>query len=147
MSGFEFAGVVLGSIPLFVEFGKAATSNASAAKRAIRSVNRDDQLRDFYIGFYKETVLLHQQVVKIIDLLPGLSEGRKDEIRRGQQVENWTKETDVFKALETFFSPDDLSAFIILMERSLKLFARLVKDRRVHLTQEDMVRRIAYMLS
>jgi hypothetical protein len=143
MSGFEIVGVVLGAIPLFVEFGKAATSNASAARRAIRPVNRDNQLQDFYIGFYKETVLLHQQVVRIIDSLPLLSEDRKAEVKRGPQVDNWTKETDLLEALKVFFSPVDLSAFFTYMENLLRLFARLVKDKRVHLSPEDKVRRIA----
>jgi len=54
-------------------------------------------------------------------------------------VERRIKETDVSKALETFFSSEDLSAFLILMERLLKLFAQLVKDKRVYLSKEDKV--------
>jgi len=60
MSGFEVAGVVLGALPLFIEFGKAASSNAGAMRKAFYYSNRDDRLRDFYIGFYKETVFLRQ---------------------------------------------------------------------------------------
>ncbi|KAF2198218.1 hypothetical protein GQ43DRAFT_465793 [Delitschia confertaspora ATCC 74209] len=137
MSGLEIIGVVLGALPLFIELGKAATSNANNMIRAFHHINHDDQLRDFYIGFYKETVFLRQQIVKIINALPFLSEDRKTEVKQGRHTENWTQETDVAKALEAYFSPEDFSAFLILMERLLKLFAQLVKDRKVHLSRED----------
>lgn len=139
MSGIEIVGLVLGAIPLFVEFGKATATNADAAKRAVRSTQRDDKLREFYIDFFKETVLLHQQIELIIDSLPLLSASRKTEIKEGRQVDNWTNETDIARALGQFFTEKDLAAFFVLMERLLELFARLVEDGRVHLSQTDQV--------
>jgi hypothetical protein len=143
MSGIEIAGLVLGAIPLFVEFGKATATNVDAAKKAIHPASRDDRLREFYISFYTETVLLHQQIVQIVDSLPLLSVDRKAEIKQGRQVDSWTDATDVSQALNAFFGPEDLSAFFVLMRRLLELFARLVKDKRVHLALTDSVRPIA----
>jgi hypothetical protein len=139
MSGIEVVGIVFGAIPLFVEFGRAAATNADAARRAVRSRHRNDQLREFYISFYKETVLLHQQTELIIDSLPLLSINRKNDVKAGRHIDNWTKETDISLALDQFFTTEDLAAFDLLMERLLELFSRLIKDGRVHLSQTDKV--------
>jgi hypothetical protein len=48
MSGIEIACLVLDAIPLFVAFGKAAATNADAARRAVRSTHHNEQLRDFH---------------------------------------------------------------------------------------------------
>jgi hypothetical protein len=53
MSGIEIVGLVLGAVPLFVEFGKATATNADAARRAVHHGHRNSQLRDFYISFTK----------------------------------------------------------------------------------------------
>lgn len=140
MSGIEVAGLILGAIPLFVEACKAYKDNAAAAKQALRPANRDHQLHIFYQDFYFQTVLSKQQMHKIIDKLPLLSDERKRDIKTGRHINNWTQGTDVSRALSRFFDNTELlDAFYILSERLLELFDEVIAQGHSHLRKEEKV--------
>lgn len=84
MSGFEIAGIVLGALPLLVEFCKVAANSAGAARNAKR---RDDRLYDFYLEVLSQTTTLRQYTTLLIDSLPGLSLERKKVVKAGQYTD------------------------------------------------------------
>lgn len=140
MSGIEVAGLILGAIPLFVEACKACKDNAAAAKQALRPANRDHQLHSFYLDFYVQTVLSKQQMHKIIDKLPLLSDERKRDINTGRHIDNWTQDTDVSHALSRFFDNTELlDAFYVLSQKLLEIFDEIITQEHSHLHKEEKV--------
>lgn len=138
MSGFEIAGLVLATVPIFIEFGKASAKHISLFKKSITSSFRDEELEDFYDLFFAETVMLKSHIHKIIKALPYLSQQRKDEIRSGRNVDNWKDESDVATGLRGLFK-EDLDEFLSIMEKLMGLFASLLNDDTVHLSKVEKV--------
>ncbi|KAH6887610.1 hypothetical protein B0T10DRAFT_73730 [Thelonectria olida] len=138
MSGFEIAGIVFAVLPLFIEVGKAYSDGASALHKAASRPLRDEKLEAFYEQFWWETFELRKQIEKVVDELPGLSEKRKGEILKGDDVECWSRADDVDEALKSFFaSPSDYLAFQKVMEKVLSLLSRLVEDKTVRISKAE----------
>lgn len=139
MSGIEIAGLVLATVPLFIELGKASSKHISLFTKSITSSRRDEGLEDFYECLLAETILLNSHIHEIINSLPYLSNQRKDEIRSSRNVDNWKEESDVATSLRGLFSKEDLDSFLSTMDKVVQLFARLLNDDTVHLSKEDKV--------
>ncbi|KAF4457914.1 putative intracellular serine protease protein [Fusarium austroafricanum] len=138
MSGFEIVGVVFGVLPFFIEAGKAYSDNVTSLRKATSRGLRDKELEEFYREFYWETFQLKKSIEKIVCGLPGLSEDRKQEIIESQDVESWSRATDVEKALKEFFACEgDHQAFEKVMEKVLSLLARLVEDKTVRVSKAE----------
>lgn len=142
MSGIEIAGLVLATVPLFIELGKASSKHISLFTKSITSSRRDEGLEDFYEFLLAETILLDSHIHEIIKSLPYLSNQRKDEIRSSRNVDNWREESDVAASLRGLFSKEDLDSFLSTMDKFVQLFARLLNDDTVHLLKEDKVRQL-----
>lgn len=77
----------------------------------------------FYEQFWWETFELKKHIEKIMNDLPGLSEDRKTEILKADDVEHWSKAPDVAQALRDYLvSRDDYLVFQTVMERSSTSF-------------------------
>lgn len=135
----EIAGLVLGTLPLFIELGKASAEHISLFQKSIASSSRDEGLEDFYDCFYAETFLLNSHIHEIIKALPYLSQQRKDEIRFVRNIDNWNEESDVATSLRDLFGKEDLDAFLSLMGKLVHLFAQLLNDDTVHLSKAERV--------
>lgn len=138
MSGFEIAGVVLAVLPLFAQAGKA---HIATLHKAASRATRDDKLEEFYREFWWETFELGKLLEQVVQGLPAVSEGRKQELLGSTDDETTWAAPDIAAALNEFFaSSDDHLAFQKVMEKVLDLLSRLIKDETIHVSQEEKVR-------
>ncbi|KAH7142859.1 hypothetical protein B0J13DRAFT_503233 [Dactylonectria estremocensis] len=135
MSGFEIAGIVLAVLPLFIE---AAKEYSETAHKATSRSASDEKLQEFYEQFWWETFELRKQIEKIVHDLPGLSEDRKTNILKADDVEHWSKAADVAQALSDYFvSQDDYMVFQTVMGKVLDLLSRVVEDNTVRISRAE----------
>lgn len=145
MSGFEIAGIVLAVLPLFIE---AAKEYSETAHKATSRSASDEKLQEFYEQFWWETFELRKQIEKIVHDLPGLSEDRKTNILKADDVEHWSKAADVAQALSDYFvSQDDYMVFQTVMGKVLDLLSRVVEDNTVRISRAEKASRHLQELS
>lgn len=141
MSGVECAGLALAVLPLAIEAAKSYKSGVDTIRDVLSSSRRDNELEDFYHELWMEMFLLDRQLRDIVHALPFLTEDRKASLLSGENLSQWTIETDVTEALQVHFNSEtDYHAFMVIMGKIVQLLAQLIKDSTTHVDQKEMVR-------
>ncbi|KAI4112478.1 MAG: hypothetical protein LQ338_008307 [Usnochroma carphineum] len=104
MSGIECAGLVLAVLPLVIEAAK--TNGVGPIRAVLSSSRRDDELEDFYHELWMELFLLDRQLRDIVHALPFLTEERKASLLSGDNLTQWTVNSDVAEALQEHFNSE-----------------------------------------
>ncbi|KAL8703692.1 MAG: hypothetical protein Q9201_003126 [Fulgogasparrea decipioides] len=139
MSGIECAGLVLAVLPLAIEAAKSYKHGVDSIRDILSSSRRDNELEDFYRELWTEMFLLDLQLRDIIHALPFLTEDRKATLLSGENLGQWTVESDVTEALQVHFNSEtDYQAFTVIMGKIVQLLAQLVKDSTTRVDQKDL---------
>jgi hypothetical protein len=143
VTGIETAGLVLATLPLFIEAAKSYGKGVDTIRDVASSKRRDDRLQDFYDDFWWELRIFDQQVRTLVRGLPYLCDECKAALERdmsSQAPEGWEENVEVARALHHYFgSSSDYDSFILILSRILKLLARLVGEKTVHLSGVETV--------
>ncbi|KAH7141957.1 hypothetical protein EDB81DRAFT_899415 [Dactylonectria macrodidyma] len=95
----------------------------------------------FYEQFWWETFELKKHIEKIMNDLPGLSEDRKTEILKADDVEHWSKAPDVAQALRDYLVSRDDYLNHVKMRQALE---KLQTDRLAGSTQSSFLERFKF---
>ncbi|RPA81004.1 hypothetical protein BJ508DRAFT_118097 [Ascobolus immersus RN42] len=139
MSGFEIAGVVIGVLPLLLDAGKASSRHFQYVKQARNATKADAVLYEFYLEVFYEMFMLKKTLESVFSRLPGVSTEKKNRIV-ACEYDEWCRDPEVVRSLQTVFKQDDLDTFIMAMERLLEIFFRLVEEKTSKLSKDEKVR-------
>lgn len=140
VSGIECVGLVVAVLPLVVEAAESYSRGTDKLLNVVLHSRRDDELQDFYFRFWWETWELRERIQEIVTSLPRLSAERKIALANVARLEDWTRDTDVDAALQTYFvTKEDLNTFTLVMTKLMSLIAQLVNDRTIHVKDVDAV--------
>jgi len=138
VTGIETAGLVLATLPLFIEAAKSYGKGVDTIRDVASRKRRDDRLQDFYDDFWWELRIFDQQVRTLVRGLPYLCNECKAALERdmsSQAPEGWEENEEVARALHHYFdSNSNYDSFNLILSRILKLLARLVGEKTVHLS-------------
>ncbi len=141
MSGWEIAGIVLATLPLFVEATKSYARGADTIRKVSSHRQRDQKLADFYYTFWWELLQLDRQLRTIVHSLPSLSTTRKAELFVEMRSDLWKPGAEVSHAfLDCFGSEDEVNSFLLVVGKVAQLLCQLVKDPTIHISPRDLVR-------
>ncbi|KAI4189759.1 MAG: hypothetical protein L6R41_001242 [Letrouitia leprolyta] len=139
MSGVECAGLVLAVLPLVIEAAKSYINGVDTIRNVLSKSRRDDELEDFYHELWMEMFLLDRQLRDVVEALPFLTEERKASMLNGENLSQWTTDSDVAEALQKHFNSEaDYHAFTVIMGKIVQLLAQLIRDSTTHVNQKEM---------
>ncbi|KAL9600268.1 MAG: hypothetical protein Q9219_003313 [cf. Caloplaca sp. 3 TL-2023] len=139
MSGVECAGLVLAVLPLAIEAAKSYKHGVDTIRDVLSNTRRDSELEDFYHELWMEMFLLDRQLRDIVHVLPFLTDDRKASLLDGENLGQWTTESDVTEALQEHFNSEtDYQAFTVIMGKIVQLLSQLIKDGTTHVDQRQM---------
>ncbi|KAL9000161.1 MAG: hypothetical protein Q9188_005727 [Gyalolechia gomerana] len=139
MSGVECAGLVLAVLPLAIEAAKSYKNGVDTIRDVWSRSRRDNELEDFYHELWMEMFFLDRHLRDIVQALPFLKEDRKASLLSGENLGQWTTESDVAEALQAHFNSEtDYQAFMVIMGKIVQLLAQLIKDSTTHIEQKEM---------
>ncbi|KAL8732800.1 MAG: hypothetical protein Q9181_003827 [Wetmoreana brouardii] len=103
------------------------------------SSRHDTELEDFYRELWMEMFFLDRQLRDIVQALPFLTENRKASLLSGENLSQWTIESDVTEALQVHFNSEtNYQAFTVIMGKIVQLLAQLIKDSTTRVDQKDI---------
>lgn len=106
MSGIEVAGLVLGAIPLVIKAAKSCSEGFEEGKKIFRTKDYEETKRDLFDELYRELVLFHRHVQKVLQALPDISEQRCNEVLSHLDRQSWQEQSDIVQALRSYLGID-----------------------------------------
>lgn len=140
MSGFEIVGVVTGVIPICLEVWDRAKGPAGTLRSAVSEAKHTKALDEFYEELLIQTYQLKACLNRIANNLGGISESERQQllqsINQGEEVDVWSSDRRIQRALVDFFGgKTEMKIVLILLRKVLRLFATLVEDESVKLSE------------
>ncbi|KAF1957355.1 hypothetical protein CC80DRAFT_491484 [Byssothecium circinans] len=131
-SGIELAGVVLATLPLFVEIGKAYSKSARTVLNVTQNKRRDAELIKVYRDFYWYVTEINENIERIF--FSGTSGPRPSAL----DIVEWHNCADIEEQLERFFiSETAYNKYLQATEQIATLLTQLISDHSVGLTRKD----------
>lgn len=136
----ECAGLALAVFPIFIEVAKSYKTGINSIRDVLSKTRRDEGLEDFYQELWWEMYLLDRQLREMVDALPILTEDRKASLLKAENLEQWTLDADVARALQEYFNSEtDLQTFMIIAGKIVQLLAQLINNKTTHIDRKQMV--------